>query len=136
MNRRSRYDRGRESSQGAAHRIASFAFAMLLVALLASAAVIARSPSTARAQVATPITATVTPDTAVMYVAIDLDTTSAQYQKATELLQRMGVDSSIEDLAGQATSGMSGGNTVDATQMQALLGGEAGIALFNFSAMS
>jgi len=109
---------------------------MLLVAMLASAAVIARSPSTARAQVATPITASVTPDTAVMYVAIDLDTTSAQYQKATELLQRMGVDSSIEDLAGQATSGMSGGNTVDATQMEALLGGEAGIAFFNFSAMS
>jgi hypothetical protein len=110
--------------------------AVLLIAMLASAAVIGRGPSTARAQAATPVTASVTPETALLYIAIDLDTTSAQYVKATELLQSMGVDASVEDLAGQVTSSMTEGTTADASQFAALLGGEAGVAFFDLGDLS
>ncbi len=92
---------------------------------------IGRGPSAARAQAATPVTASVTPETALMYIAIDLDTASPQYAKATELLQRIGVDASVEDLAGQVASSVTQDGAMDASQFAALLGGEAGVAFFD-----
>jgi hypothetical protein len=136
MNRPSRFDRRRGTIHRSAHRIVSTSLAVLLIAMLASAAVIGRGPSAARAQAATPVTASVTPETALLYIAIDLDTTSPQYVKATELLQRIGVDASVEDLAGQVTSSMTEGTTVAGSQLAALLGGEAGIAYFDLGDLS
>ncbi|MEA2582997.1 MAG: hypothetical protein QOF33_1082 [Thermomicrobiales bacterium] len=136
MNRFSRFGRRRESVRRSAHSIAAAVLSVLLVAMLASAAVMGHAPGVARAQAATPVTASVTPESALIYIAIDLDTQSPQYQKATELLQRVGVDTSVEDLAGDISSSMTGGNTTEASELQAFLGGEVGVAVFDFGDMS
>jgi hypothetical protein len=136
MNRFSRFGRRRESVRRSARSVAAAVLSVLLVAMLASAAVMGHAPGVARAQAATPVTASVTPESALIYIAIDLDTQSPQYQKATELLQRVGVDTSVEDLAGDISSSMTGGNTTEASELEAFLGGEVGVAVFDFGDMS
>jgi hypothetical protein len=132
MKRFSRFGRGRAIGGQRAQPVVSATLALLLVAMAASASAIGRAPAAVLAQAKIPVTASVTPDTTLLYVAIDLNTTSPQYQKATELLQRAGVDVSVEDLAGQISSTMTGGNATEGAQFQALLGGEAGVAVFDF----
>jgi hypothetical protein len=132
MNRVSRFGRRRGFVERSAQRIASVAAVMLLIVMALGAAVLGGAPAGVGAQTATPVTASVVPATTLLYVAVDLDTKSAQYQKATELLQRLGVDTSVQDLAGEMSSAVTGGNATAATQFDALLGGQAGIAVFDF----
>jgi hypothetical protein len=132
MNRLSRSGQRRLAVQRGSHRVVSATLVTLLIAMLASAAVVAPAPFAARAQAATPVTVAVTPESALLYVAVNLDTTSAQHQKATELLQRLGIDSPLEDLAGQVSTTVTGEDVTAGMPLDALLGGETGIAVFSF----
>jgi hypothetical protein len=140
MDRIFRFDRRRGIVGRNAKRVISATLALLLIVMAVSVAEIGQAPAAVSAQAKMPVTASVAPATTLLYVAIDLNTTSPQYKKATELLHRVGANVTVEDLAGQMSSAMTGGNATDAAQVQALLGGEAGVAVFDFgsnlSAMS
>lgn len=121
-------DRGRVGL--AAHRALSGTLVALLVVMAAGTAAFGHAPAAVRARAAMPVTASVTPATALLYFAVDLDTSSAQYQKSAELLKRFGSGTTVQGLVGNMTTGMTGGNATATAQLTALLGGEAGIAIF------
>lgn len=113
-------------------RALSVVIATLLVVMATITSIVASSPS-ARAQETTPVTASVAPDSSVAFLAIDLDPQSAQNQKTTELLQRLGAGS-IEDLVSEMSTATTGVDVAAGIDMSKLLGGEAGLAVFDFGA--
>lgn len=104
---------------------------LLLIILLASAAVL-HAPQQVTAQGVTSTTASLAPQSSFLFLRLNLDTSSAQYQKAAQLLVRAGFATSVEDLLGKVTSsaastmGEDVGNLSDITPF---LGGEIGVVI-------
>jgi hypothetical protein len=114
-------------------RLGSIALATLLITMAAMTSVVAGVSTSALAQESVPVTATVTPADSLIYLAIDLDPNSPQNQKATELLGRIGAGS-VEDLLGEMSSATTGDDVTAGIDLNALLGGEASLAVFDFGA--
>ncbi|MER3485212.1 MAG: hypothetical protein C4345_03775 [Chloroflexota bacterium] len=116
------------------HRLVNGGLALLLVGLLASAAVL-HAPRHVAAQGAASTTAALAPASSLVFLRVNLDTTSSQYQKAAQLLVRAGVASSVDELLGKlTTSGAStvGENVGDLSNITPFLGGEIGIVISSF----
>lgn len=86
---------------------------------------------TVRAQAATNAlaTASVTPDTALVYLDVNLDTTSDQWSRANELLARIGVSDAVDSALNNSNMSAS-----EKEIAQAVLGGEVAVVLEKFPA--
>jgi len=114
-------------------RLISIALAAFLIAMAAMTSVVAGVPTSALAQETAPVTASVAPADSLAYIAVDLDPTSEQNVKTTDLLGRLGVGS-IEELIGGMSSAATGEDITTGMDLTELLGGELGLAIFDFGA--
>ncbi len=120
---------GREQRRGRDLRARSrFALSGLLVfvmisTLAAGVAVGGRATAT-QAQDAGLDTAAFAPETSLMYAAINLDQSSAQYSQATTLLDRAGLSSLLQQTADDAVADADMGD-----DLGAILGGEVGFVV-------
>ena len=83
----------------------------------------------ATAQAALPRTTAAAPDSTVFYERIDLDTKGAQWQKAQELLGRVGIPNALDVMRGQILSEGSSAGDFNAADLDALLGGEIALVV-------
>jgi hypothetical protein len=81
----------------------------------------------ARAQATLPRTAAAAPDATVFFEEIDLNTQGAQWQKAEELLARVGVPNALDVMRQQILSEGARSGSFSAADLDALLGGEAAL---------
>jgi hypothetical protein len=106
-------------------RLAGAAFAS---ALLASA-LVSTPPAVAGDDSAMPVTAAAAPADTAMFFAVDLDHESAQSQLAQELLDRLGLGASWDDWHSSVIGMMPSDRSISEADLEALLGGEAALAV-------
>ena len=129
MNRLSTYHRYHHGPRQST-RLIAITLVALLVVMTALSSGLAGVPRAALAQSTAPVTASVIPADVMAYIAIDLDQESSQVTKANNLMSRIGAGS-VEDLVGSMSSSTTGEDVTANINTDALLGGEAGLAIFN-----
>jgi len=104
---------------------------LALIVMMASAALVS-GPARVAAQGATSTAAAAAPETSVVFMALNMDTSSQQYQLAAELLVRAGFASSVEELISQIAESAAeeaGGDGDTLSDLEPFLGGELGIVV-------
>jgi hypothetical protein len=97
--------------------------------MMAAGAALTGGPSIARAQSSNEATAAIVPDSALVYVNMDLNTQSPQWTQASALLQKLGMSGSVEDMLNKAASDAAGTPVAGAGDLQPFLGGQAAIVV-------
>jgi hypothetical protein len=110
--------------------------AALMLSLVMSLSAIVGSRGVVEAQTASLGTAeaAIAPETSAVYFGLSLDTKSAQWTLAQELLKRAGIEQDPTSLVNDATSSATGEQVI--TNPDAFLGGEAALVLTNLDALS
>ncbi len=98
---------------------------LLLVSTAATALAIGGRSSPVGAQAGVPTTASLVPETAVAYLAVNLDLESAQWRQARALLDRAGLGAVVDDLQASMLEDMVGDAAID--DLDPYLGGELAI---------
>ncbi len=109
------------------HPLAAALTLAMIASLFATAFSLAVPTGQVRAASTPLATATVTPDTALMYADVNLDMTSNQWSRANELLSRIGMNGAVQ--RAMSSSNMS---ESDKAIADAVLGGEVAIVLEKF----
>jgi hypothetical protein len=116
------------------HPLLSGVLALMLVTMMAAGAALTGGPSVARAQSDNEATASIVPDSALVYVSMDLNTQSPQWTQASALLQKLGMSGSVEEMLNKAASEAAGTPVAGAGDLQPFLGGQAAIVITSLAA--
>ncbi|CAA9535176.1 MAG: hypothetical protein AVDCRST_MAG49-378 [uncultured Thermomicrobiales bacterium] len=107
------------------HRLVPGVLVLLLVSLLAAGSAVGARPAATTAQTDALATASVTPEDALAYASLNLDTDSPQFTQAQELADRAGLLGAFEAAGG--TESLTEDEDTDA--IEPFLGGEAALVV-------
>ncbi|MGH2533748.1 MAG: DUF3352 domain-containing protein [Thermomicrobiales bacterium] len=119
--------------RGRRQRMVSGLLALLMISTMAAGAAIGFGPVVARAQAEGLETASLAPDTALIYMSISLDTEGEQWMQADALLQRLGIES-IESVMSDPSAGMTPEDLAAIEEFEVFLGGEIGLVITSLEA--
>ncbi len=118
------------------HPMLSGLWVLTLISMLAATATLGAAPQSAQAQESALSTASLAPETSLVYVALTLDTESTQWQLSKTLAERAGLDVLLESL--RAEMDAEDEQSFEEFQQEAgpFLGGEAALVLTNLDALN
>lgn len=136
MKGRLRNIRWRRNDGRRTHPIQAGVCVLTLISMLAAMATVGAAPQSAQAQESGLATASLAPETSLVYVALSLDTESAQWQLSQTLAERAGLDSLMEML--RAEMDADDEQSLEEFQEEAgpFLGGEAALVLTSLAAVN
>ncbi len=118
-----------------AHPLVSGVCVLTLISMLAATMTLGAAPQSAQAQETGLATASLAPETSLVYVALSLDTESAQWELSQTLAERAGLDSLLEMLRAEMAADDEQSFQEFQEDTGPFLGGEAALVLTSLAAV-